>query len=165
MKAADLELIKSLFDLIKGEAQVATVFPYVGNGQETPPSNGPALLALARKAGVTPADFKVQILDPSQLLLSHWDYKQQPDKIEAMVDEPERLKKSPPILVHDRGMDKPSEVIDGGHRRTAAIQLGLPIKAVVMSNKANRILEGRLGWKDTQMYRLGNYLLGKGLIP
>jgi hypothetical protein len=162
MTVETLELIKANFELIKGEPEVNNVFPLVGNGKELLATDGPTILADAKKIGVTPSDFKVKILDPKQIALSAWNYKQRQDKIQEMVDDPERLKKCAPILIHEK-KDGSYEVIDGGHRRTAAIRLELPIKTLCVNDKAYQALDN-VGWRDTKMYRLANYLFGKGLI-
>lgn len=162
MNVETLELIKENFELIKGEPEVNNIFPYVGQGKELPASNGQLLSSKAKALGVTPMAYKVKVLDPNQITLSAWDWKQQPAKLAAMIADPERLKAAPPILVHEKA-DASYEVIDGGHRRTAAMRLELPIKAIIISDGAYKALEKK-GWRDTAMYRLANHFYRKGRI-
>ena len=163
MTGEELDIIKACFDMMKGEPDVNNIFPFVGQGHNPSPSNGPRLANKAKTLGVTKYDFSIRVLDPKQLKLSKWNYKQQPEKIAGMVADPERLKAAPPILVHELPNEKGYEVIDGGHRRTAAAQLDLPIQCIVVRDKGYQAMD-KGGMKDYEMYRVGQYLYDKGAI-
>ena len=162
MTGEELDIVKACFDMLKGDVEVNNIFPFVGQGHNPSPGKGPAMANMAAKIGVTKYDFKMRVLDPKQNKLSKWNYKQQPEKIASMVADPERLKGAPPILVHALPAGG-YEVIDGGHRNTAATQLSLPIQCIVVSDKGYQAMV-KAGFKDYEMYRTGQYYYDKGVI-